>query len=119
MLEEKPKITLENDEKIDEPSPSPLHENEDVEKFKKNEEWYDTQFTNAHDEYEVKRVMNMKSGEQIDQPFPLSSNDDEKAKHFEKIEEEAMVGIPMEFETGLMTLEDKGPKEVSIIEKSI
>ena len=64
-------------------------------------------------------MMNLKSGEQIDQPFLHSSNEDEKSKFFEKFEEEAIVGIPMELEKGPMTLEDKWPKEVSLIEKPI
>ena len=37
MLQENSMITLENEEKIDQPSPSPFHENEDVENPTKND----------------------------------------------------------------------------------
>ena len=38
MLEEKPMITLENDEKTNQPTPSPPFEKESVKNFEKNEE---------------------------------------------------------------------------------
>ena len=39
MHKEKPMMMLESDERIDHPTPSPLHENRDVEKFKKMKSW--------------------------------------------------------------------------------